>query len=124
MVKKLLGTVPPQMIAHVTFRRDPLLFLEKAGAEATSLDPEWLQFLDDFPEDVPLHLHRYDSLKNAKRWKEATEVLDRVSQVADEDVYFLARLADVKCHEGKFSEALELALKVCFAPVEHSVWPV
>jgi tetratricopeptide (TPR) repeat protein len=124
MAKELLGSVPPQMIAHVTFRRDRLLLLEKAGAEATSLDPEWLQLLGDFPEDVPLHLHRYDSLQNTKRWKEATEVLDRVSQVADGDVYFLARLADVRCHEGKFSEALEHALKVCFTPVEHSVWPV
>jgi tetratricopeptide (TPR) repeat protein len=120
----VLKQVPPQMIADVKFRRDRLLLLEKSGAEAASLDPEWLQLLEDFPEDVPLHLHRYDSLRDVKRWEEAIATLERVSLVAGEDVYFMARLADVRCHEGRSNEALEFAMKVCFAPVEHSVWPV
>jgi tetratricopeptide (TPR) repeat protein len=122
--QKLLEPVPPQMLVNVNFRRDRLLLLEKAHAEAASLDPEWLQLLEDFPEDVPLYLHRYDSLRDAKRWEEATATLGRVAEIAEDDVYFAARLAEVRCHEGRFTEALELALKVCFAPVEHSVWPV
>jgi tetratricopeptide (TPR) repeat protein len=122
--RKLLGPVPGQMLANVTFRQNRLLLLEKAHAEADSLDPEWLQLLEDFPEDVPLHLHRYDSLRDVKRWEEATVTLGRVAEIADDDVYFTARLADVKCHEGRFDEALESALSVSFAPVEHSVWPV
>jgi tetratricopeptide (TPR) repeat protein len=124
LAKQQLGVVPPQMVAHITFRKDRLLLLEKAGAEKESLDPEWLELLDDFPEDVPLHLNRFDSLQKANRWKEAAEALDRISKLADEDVFFMARLADARCHEGNIDEALENALKICFAPVEHSVWPV
>jgi tetratricopeptide (TPR) repeat protein len=124
LTQKLLRQVPPQMIAHVTFRRDRLLLLEKTGAQAASLDPEWLQLLEDFPENVPLHLHRYDSLRDTKRWEDATSTLERVAPIAGEDVYFMARLADVRCHEERFNEALEYALKVCFAPVELSLWPV
>jgi cellulose synthase operon protein C len=124
LAKKQLSVVPAQMIAHVAFRKGRLLVLEKAGVEKESLDPEWLQLLDDFPEDVPLHLNRFDSLQKANRWKEAAEALDRVSKIAHEDVYFMARLADARCHEGKIDDALESALIVCFAPVEHSVWPV
>jgi tetratricopeptide (TPR) repeat protein len=122
--RKLLGPVPPQMIANVTFRKDRLLLLEESGAEAASLDAEWLRLLNDFPEEAPLHLRRYDSLRDAKRWEEAAATLERVAPVAADDVYFLARLADARCNEKKFDEALECAMKVCFAPVEHSVWPV
>jgi tetratricopeptide (TPR) repeat protein len=124
LAKKQLGVMPPQMIAHTTFRKDRLLLLEKAGAEKESLDPEWIELLDDFPENIPLHLNRFDSLQKANRWKEAAEALDRVSKIADDDVYFMARLADARYHEGRIEEALESALIVCFAPVEHSVWPV
>ena len=124
LAQQLLGSVPAQMVTSVAFRRDRLLVLEKAKAETTTLDSEWLQLLDDFPEDVALHLHRYDSLRDANRREEASATLERVTQVADEDVYFMTRLADVRCFEGRFNEALECAMKVCFVPVEHSVWPV
>lgn len=122
--KKVLESGPPQLLANVTFRRDRLLLLEKAGQEAASLDEEWLELLTDFPENVPLHLHRFDSLRNAKRWEEAAATLDRVAKAVGDDVYLAARLADVRCHEGRYDEAFDCALNVCFAPVEHSVWPV
>jgi len=122
--KDPLGPVPPQLIAEVGFRMNRLLLLEKAGAEAASLNPEWLHLLEDFPEDVTLHLRRYDALRDAKRWEEASATLERVAQVAGQDQYFMARLADVRCHEERFDEALECGLKVCFALVEPSVWPV
>ena len=121
---KLLNPVPVQLIAHLPFRRGRLLLLAKTGADIASIDSEWLQLLDDFPEDVPLHLHRYDSLLAATRREEAGAVLERVAPIAGEDVYFMARLADVRCFERKLGEAEDCAMKVCFAPVEHSVWPV
>jgi tetratricopeptide (TPR) repeat protein len=124
LAQQFLGSVPAQMVTHVAFRRGRLLLLEKAKVETAALDSEWLQLLDDFPEDVALHLHRYDSLRDAKRREEANLTLERVAPVADEDVYFLTRLADVRCFEERFDEALECAMKVCFAPLEHSVWPV
>ncbi|HEX5283886.1 MAG TPA: tetratricopeptide repeat protein [Bryocella sp.] len=123
--KKLLGSVPPQMIADLAFRRRRLQLLEKARAEASSLDPEWSQLLDDFPEDVPLYLHRYDFLRKVfNQWGEAAATLDRIAPVAGDDVYFTTRLADVRCHQERFDEAVQCALNVCFAPVEHSIWPV
>lgn len=122
--RKVLGPVPPQMVTDLSFRRKRLLLLEKTGTETASLDAEWQQLLEDFPEDVPLHLHRYDALRDANRWQEAIATLERIRPVADNDVYLMARLVDVKCHEGVFGEALEYALRVCFAPVEESNWPV
>jgi tetratricopeptide (TPR) repeat protein len=123
-IKSLLGPVPPQMLSDVSFRLRRLQLLEKAKAEKGPLDAEWKELLDDYPEDVPLHLHRFDSLREAGRWDEAAATLERIAPVAGEDVYLMARLVDIKCHEGNFDVALQYAMKVCFAPVEQSNWPV
>ena len=124
LIKTVLGPVPPQMLSDVAFRRQRLLLLEKAKAETGPLDAEWGQLLKDFPEDVSLHLYRYDSLRDAERWEEAAATLERIEPLSGDDVYLMARLVDVKSHERRFDEALELAMRVCFAPVEQSTWPV
>jgi hypothetical protein len=36
----------------------------------------------------------------------------------------MAPLVDIRCHDGKLDDALQHAMKVCFAPVEQSNWPV
>jgi len=112
------------MLSDVSFRLKRLQVLEKAKADAASIDAEWAQLLDDFPENVPLYLNRYDSLHEAGRSDEATTILVRIAPYAEDDSYFLARLVDVRCREGNFAEALDRALRVCFAPVEQSTWPV
>ena len=112
------------MLSDVSFRRQRLLLLEKAKAETAPLDAEWVQLLEDFPEDTSLHLYRFDSLRDAERWEEAAAILGRIEPLAGDDVYLLARLVDVKSHERRFDEALEFAMRVCFAPVEQSTWPV
>ena len=117
LAKTLLGPLPAQMLSDVSFRLKRLQVLEKAKADAASIDAEWAQLLDDFPENVPLYLNRYDSLHEAGRSDEATTILVRIAPYAEDDSYFLARLVDVRCREGNFAEALDRALRVCFAPV-------
>jgi tetratricopeptide (TPR) repeat protein len=122
--KRLLGPVPPQMLSDVSFRLKRLQLLEKARADTDSLDEEWNQLLEDFPEYVSLFLHRFDSLDEAQHWDEAAAVLARIAPFAEDDVDFMARMVDVKCRERSFDEALDYAIQVCFNPVEHSNWPV
>jgi predicted Zn-dependent protease len=122
--KEVLDSVAPQMLTDVSFRVKRLQLLEKAKADSSSLDAEWSQLLDDFPEDVTLHLSRFDALQRANCPDAAGLVLQRIAPIAEHDVYFLARLVDVRCREGRFDEAVRAALEICFAPVEHSNWPV
>jgi tetratricopeptide (TPR) repeat protein len=123
LAKTLLGPVPPQMFSEVSFRLKRLLLLGKAKANSPSLDSEWEQLLDDFPEDIPLFLNRFDALQEAERWDEAGVTLTRIAPLAEDNVYVLARLTDIDCHQHHYEQALESALPVCFAAVEDSVWP-
>ncbi len=76
-----------------------------------------------FPEDVPLHLGRYDALEEGQRYAEAFAVLQLVMPIATDNVYLLARLVKSECRERRFVEAQEHALLVCFAKMEQSDWP-
>ncbi len=121
--REMLGVVPPQMLTNVSLRLERLLILEKAGTESTELDKEWKVLLTDFPENVPLHLRRYDSLVERENLDEAAAVIEAILPIATDNVYALARLADLRCRQHKNGEALDAALRVCFAPVEDNVWP-
>src|SRR5262249_13053855 len=73
--KKLLENVSPVLRTDTQFRRQRLLLLEKAGLPAAQLDGEWDELLRDFPEETPLHLLRFDSLREAKRLPQPPPVL-------------------------------------------------
>jgi tetratricopeptide (TPR) repeat protein len=121
--RDLLQIVPPQMMTDVGFRQGRLLLLEKHKVDSSSTNAEWDELLADFPEDVDLHLRRFDSLQGAGHPADAASVLRRINSIAADNVYFLARLAHVECQEKKFGGALEHALTVCFAATEPSPWP-
>lgn len=124
LCKKLLQPFPASMQSDAAFRRKRLSALEKAGEDQATLDTAWLQLLDDFPDNTPLHLLRYDSLRDAGRWGEASNTLERVMHESAQNVYLVARLADLSIHDNRHDEALGYARNVCFAPVEQSPWPV
>ena len=65
--KSELGSVRLELKTNTQFRRQRLVVLEKAGLPVPELDSEWDSLLKDFPEEVTLHLCRYDSLRNNKR---------------------------------------------------------
>ncbi len=120
---RLLREIPPQMLTHTSFRYRRLLLLEKAGLERDRLDEEWRDLLRDFPEDLSLHVRRYDSLSESKRFDEAAAVLASILQVEPDSSFTLARHVEVLARQQKKEAALEQALRVCFAPVEESTWP-
>src|SRR5262249_44574825 len=122
--RERLGVVPPQMLTNVQFRLERLQGLEKAGTNVQTLNEEWDSLLADFPEDVFLHLRRYDSLRESKHSDKAAVILEKILPVAPTNPYVLARLVEVRLDQGRNEDAQEAALKVCFAPVEESVWPV
>jgi len=122
--RELLDTVPAQKATDVGFRQRRRMLLDKNKVDVASSDAEWEQLLSDFPEEVPLHLHRFDSLLESGRADEAASVLRRVVPIAADNVFVQARLVQVDVREGKHGDALKQALDVCFAPAEQSPWPV
>ena len=121
--RDLLQTVPPQMLTDVGFRQRRLLLLDKHKIDSASTNTEWDELLADFPEDIDLHLRRFDSLQDAGGPADAEAVLRRITPIAADNVYLLARLVRVECQEKKLDAALDHALLVCFAAAEPSVWP-
>jgi tetratricopeptide (TPR) repeat protein len=121
--RNLLGAIPPELQTVTQFRRQRLEVLEQAGLAAEKLDQEWSSLLHDFPEDVSLHLLRYDSLRRAKRSAEAAAVLDGIRPVDPESPYILARLVEVLAGRQEKTPAIDVLLRVFFAETEESTWP-
>jgi tetratricopeptide (TPR) repeat protein len=121
--RNLLRVIPPELRTETHFRKQRLLVLAKAGLPPDELDAEWNSLLRDFPEDVPLHLERYDSLRTEDRVSESRELLDVIRPLDPDSPYVLARLAEVLAEQNKKDEAIENLLRVWFAEVEESSWP-
>lgn len=121
---RVLADVPRELATNVRFRRQRLITLEKATITVAEQDAEWNSLLRDFPEDVALHLHRYDSLRDAKRAVEAEEVLQRILPLDPESPYVLARRFEVLAKDAnKKEEAATAALQIFFSSGEQSTWP-
>jgi cellulose synthase operon protein C len=133
--RTLLGVVPPELRNTTQLRRRRLVVLERAGLPATELKTEWDSLLHDFPEEVALHLHRYDLLRQAKQIPEAHAVLKAIRSVEPDNPYVLARYVEVlaeeqddekrkeKKEENKSGEALDALQSLLFAEAETSNWP-
>jgi tetratricopeptide (TPR) repeat protein len=122
--RSALGLVPPELKTNTQFRRQRLEVLEKTGLPSADLDSEWNGLLLDFPEDVPLHLLRYDSLRNGERLPEAAAVLEFIRPIDPESPYLLARYIEVLSgDQNKKGQVVESLLRIFFAQTEESVWP-
>jgi hypothetical protein len=124
LCRELFETVPAQMLTDLGFRQKRRSLLDRNKADSSSSSAEWDELLADFPEEVSLHLERFDSLRGAGKAAEAAVVLRRVLPIGEDNVYLQARLVGVECAEKKLTEAMEHALDVCFAGAEQSPWPV
>jgi tetratricopeptide (TPR) repeat protein len=122
--RSLLGELPGPMRTVLSFRVQRLKALDKAGRDAAAVDAEWNELLRDFPGDESLRLDRYDLLREAKREAEAAEALDAIVREFPESPFVQARWAAALFAQGRHEPALEAALRVWFAPVEESTWPV
>jgi tetratricopeptide (TPR) repeat protein len=121
--RKLLGKIPEELRTNPQFRKLRLVVLEKAGLPVDELDAEWSGLLRDFPEELPLHLHRYDLLRAAERVPEAHAVLNSVRPSDPDNPYYLARLVEVYAQEEKLDEALGAMQRIFCAEAESSAWP-
>lgn len=121
--RQLLQDIPPQMFTNTSFRLQRLLLLEKAGLDRTQLDTEWENLLRDFPEDISLFVKRYDTLHASERFDAAAAVLDSILQFDPDNPFILARRTEVLSRAPEKNATLEVALRVCFGPVEESTWP-
>jgi hypothetical protein len=80
--------------------------------------------LQDFPEEVPLHLHRYDSLLSSKRQPEAASVLESIRPIDPDSPFVLARFAEVLANDpNRKEQAVEALLGIMFEETEASTWP-
>lgn len=123
--RSILGVLRPELRTNTNFRRQRLLVLEKAGLPVAELDSEWTSLLQDFPEEVALHLHRYDSLRNSKRLAEAAVVLESIRPIDPESPYVLARFVEVLTNDpNRKEQAVEALLRIMFEEKEESIWPV
>ncbi len=121
--RNLLGKVPEELRTIPQFRRQRLVVLEQAGLPVEELDAEWKELLHDFPEELALHLIRYDLLQKAKRFEEARSVLRAAAPSEQDDPYYLARLVETFAQEQKPDEAVAAAQGIFFAETEQSNWP-
>lgn len=121
--RQFLAEIPPEVRTDVHFCQKRLLLLEKAGFTDAKLDSEWSTLLADFPEEIPLHLLRYDFLHERKRIFDAIDVLEKVRPLEPDNPYLLGRFTEVLMESGKKKEAIETLLCLFFASAEPSVWP-
>jgi cellulose synthase operon protein C len=121
--RELLGKIPEELRTNPQFRKQRLVVLEKAGLPASELDAEWSGLLRDFPEETPLHLHRYDLLRAAKRVPEAHAVLNSVNPSDPGNPYYLARLVEVRAQEKNLDQAIAAMQRIFYAEAEVSTWP-
>jgi tetratricopeptide (TPR) repeat protein len=121
--RTLLETVPQELRTDPQFRRQRLVALEKAGVPVDVLDAEWSLLLCDFPEELSLHLHRYDLLRQGRRLAEAQTVLNAIRPLEPDNPFYLARLAEVRAEEKKSDEAIAALQRIFFAEVKTSNWP-
>jgi len=123
--RDILGPLVPELKTDVYFRRHRLLLLEKTALPKSELDSEWNSLLLDFPEDVSLHLNRYDSLRDSKRLSDATAVLKTIRPIAQDSPYFLTRFVEaIAADQSAKDETLAALVRIFFAPSEESIWPV
>ena len=122
--RTVLATVPEELRTNTQFRRQRLEVLERANLPKEELDTQWDELLRDFPEETPLHLLRYDTLRSAKRLVGARAVLKAIPSYQTENPYYLARHIEVLTEENQPQEALEALQRVFFAEAEPSTWPV
>jgi tetratricopeptide (TPR) repeat protein len=121
--RELLGRVPEELRTNPRFRRQRLVVLQNAGLPGNELDAEWAELLRDFPDELSLHLHRYDLLREAKRVTEAQAVLNAFHPSDATNPYYLARLVEVRAQERKLDEAISAMQSIFYAEAESSAWP-
>ncbi len=121
--RTLLRVIPPEVRTDIRFRQKRLLLLEKTGLSTTQLDSEWNSLLSDFPEELSLHVLRYDTLWEGKRHAEAAATLEKIRPLQPDSPYVLARFAEVKAEAGESDQAIAAFLSLLFANTEPSVWP-
>ena len=122
--KDVLSVTPPEQRTNIQFRRQRLMLLERTDIPRVDVDEEWRQLLEDFPEEVSLHLHRYDSLLSTGRPAEAAVVLETIRPIDPESPYVLARYAEVLATDASRKElSIEPLMRVLFAETEESTWP-
>jgi tetratricopeptide (TPR) repeat protein len=121
--RALLGKIPEELRTVPQFRRQRLVVLEKAGLPVEELDAEWSELLHDFPQELPLHLIRYDLLQEVNRFAQAHAVLHAVTPSQTDDPYYLARLVETCAQEKKPDEAIANAQRIFFAEAEQNIWP-
>jgi len=118
-------STPTELQTHMRFRRQRLVLLEKAGLSPAELDSEWNALLQDFPEDLAVHLQRYDSLRSAKRMPEAAKVLELARARYPENLFVLARFVEVLAQDQqRKAEAIHTLLTIFFADGEDPSWAV
>jgi len=123
--KRVLRVIPPAQRTNTQFRRQRLTLLGAAGLPQAELDSEWNSLLQDFPEEVSLHLLRYDSLRDSKRPAEAAEVLERVRPLDPDSPFLLARVTEVLANDAnRKQQSVEVLLLIMFREKESSTWPV
>jgi len=122
--RSVLSAAPPEQKTNIQFRRQRLMLLEKTDIPRADLDEEWKQLLQDFPEEVSLHLHRYDSLLSTGRPAEAAVVLEAIRPIDPESPYVLARYTEVLATDASRKEqSVEILMQVLFTETEESTWP-
>jgi tetratricopeptide (TPR) repeat protein len=122
--RRALQNVPAPFRGDTNFRKQRLAVLEKCGLSSEELESEWQVLLADFPEDIPLHLQRYDSLVAQRRFDQCADILSRVEPLDRNNPFIRARLIEVLLRRQKYPEAMESIFSLWFQEVENSPWPV
>lgn len=95
--KSMLKEVPPRLEANAVFGAERLEFLEQAKAPKAQTEEGWQQLIENFPQNREINLRRADRLLEAKRFKDAAQLMERYAGIDPDDAQTLSRLVRVHC---------------------------
>ncbi len=121
-VRDLLDRVHPVIYGDPRLAARRLGLLEQAGAPAAELDQQWDSLLDDYPEEMSLHLQRFDQMYERGDSAKANEIIQGIQRFHPNSSYIMARRVQCLAREGDGKAALSVALQIWQMPAEDEAW--
>jgi hypothetical protein len=120
--KELLATWPGALMDLADLRARRLAVLAAAGIPPSELDAQWDELLQDFPQDLGVHLRRFESLWDRDNTPRAAALLAALERYHPAAPTLLARKVMVCMRQVEPEAAVRTAVAVWTHPDDSDRW--